>query len=142
MKVYRTLTITIFLLAGLSLQAQSGMHNITVQQADSLIKARADNPDFVILDIRTPAEFDNGHIENSEMLNIFSKKGKRAIFKLDKEKSYLIYCRSGVRSGNLLKKMKNRDFNEVYNMLGGIKAWTKEGYKLIEEEKKDEKVEK
>ena len=142
MKLKLAFVFTLFLLGTISLQAQSGIHNITVHQADSLIMARADNPDFVILDIRTPAEFDKGHIENSEMLNFLNKKGKKAIFKLDKKKSYLIYCRSGGRSGNLLKKMKNRRFKEVYNMLGGIKAWTKEGYKLTEEEKKDEEVEK
>ncbi len=127
MKKNLLLFFAIILLAGIAVQAQHKYHNITVQQADSLIKARADNPDFVVLDIRTPVEYEKGHLENSEMLNFLTTKGKREIFKLDKEKSYLIYCRSGGRTGKLLKKMKIRRFHEVYNMLGGMKAWTKEG---------------
>ncbi len=118
-------------MAGISLQAQTACRDITVQQADSLLKARADNPDFVLLDIRTQLEYDKGHLENSKMVNYMARKGKREIFRLDKEKSYLIYCRSGVRSAALLKKMRRRHFSEVYNMLGGIRDWMKMEYPVV-----------
>jgi len=135
MKKFLLLLVAIFLMAAISLQAQHKYYNITVQLADSLIKARTDTANFVIIDIRTPGEYERGHLENVIMLNYITKKGKREILKLDKKKSYLIYCRTGGRSAALLKKMKKRRFHEVYNMLGGIKAWTKEELPLIVEEK-------
>jgi len=46
---------------------------------------------------------------------------------LNKNKIYLIYCRSGRRSENALNMMKELDFREVYNMLGGINSWKAEG---------------
>lgn len=131
MKKILLISLAIFLMAGISLWAQSGCINISVQQADSLIKVEADNTDFVLLDIRTKGEYEKGHLENSKMVNYMARKGKREIFRLDKEKSYLIYCRTGVRSAALLRKMKRRHFKEVFNMAGGIRDWTKEGYPVI-----------
>lgn len=135
MKPAYLLLITLICLSGIEVQAQRQYHNITVQQADSLIKARTDTSNFIVIDIRTPGEYQKGHLENVVLYNYLSRKGKRKILRLDKKKSYLIYCRSGGRSAALLKKMEKRRFHEVYNMLGGIKAWTKEDYPLIVEEK-------
>ena len=115
----------------MSIQAQMINQDITVQQADSLIKVEADNTDFVLLDIRTLAEYNKGHLKNSKMINYLSRRERTEFWKLDKQKSYLIYCRSGVRSAALLKKMKKRHFEEVYNMLGGIRDWMKEEYPII-----------
>lgn len=121
------------LLAALQLQAQNLYKNITVHQADSLIKARADHPDFVILDVRTPLEYSNGHLENSVMINYLSRKDRKKLWKLDKNKSYLIYCRSGGRSLKAMKEAEKHEFREVYNMLGGMRDWYKEGYPIVVE---------
>ena len=131
MKKFLLLSLAIFLNAGISLQAQNAYRDISVQQSDSLIKVRVNNPDFVLLDIRTQVEYDKSHLENSKMVNYLTRKGKREIFRLDKEKSYLIYCRSGKRSAALLKKMKRRHFSKVYNMLGGIRDWMKNEYPVV-----------
>lgn len=96
---------------------------------------------FVAIDIRKPAErlssnvFPDlnkpyGYITGTQ-LNIDWK--DQALFKtemgkLDKSKPYGIYCRSGKRSGNALVVMKNMGFEEVYNLLGGMKGWLKAGY--------------
>jgi rhodanese-related sulfurtransferase len=134
MKPTYLLFITLLCLSSIAVQAQREYHNITVQQADSLIKVKTDTSSFVVIDIRTQGEYDKGHLDNVILLNYLSRKGKRQILKLDKEKSYLIYCRSGGRSGALLKKMEKKRFHDVYNMLGGIKAWTKEELPLVVEE--------
>ena len=102
------------------------IENITPEEAYILIQENKDNPNFVILDVRTPEEFLGEYIENAVNLDYYSDTFRNDLDKLDKNKTYLIYCRSGRRSGNALNIMKELDFREVYNMLGGIIKWKSE----------------
>jgi len=106
--------------------------NITVLEAYDMIIENLDNPDFVILDVRTPKEYDAGYIENCVLIDFKSYTFKEEIDALDKSYTYLVYCRSGGRSASTLNIMKELGFENVYNMLGGIKAWKKESLPLIE----------
>ena len=101
--------------------------NITPEEAYILIQENKDNPNFVILDVRTPEEFLGEYIENAINLDYYSETFRDDLDKLDKNKTYLIYCRSGRRSENALNIMEELDFKEVYNMLGGITKWKSEG---------------
>ncbi len=101
--------------------------SITPQEAFALIQENQDNPDFVIIDVRTPEEFAEEHIENAINLDYYSKTFRDELNKLDKNKKYLIYCRSGNRSGKALDIMAELNFREVYNILDGIIAWKAEG---------------
>jgi rhodanese-related sulfurtransferase len=101
--------------------------NITPEEAYILIQENKDNSNFVILDVRTPEEFLGEYIENAVNLNYYSDTFRNDLDKLDKNKTYFIYCRSGRRSENALNIMKELDFREVYNMLGGIIKWKSEG---------------
>ncbi len=102
--------------------------NITTEEAFNLIQENKDNPDFVIIDVRTPKEFSDEHLENAINLDYTSNTFREQLDKLAKYKIYLIYCRTGVRSGNALQIIKkpNLNFREVYNMLGGITKWKSE----------------
>ncbi len=86
--------------------------------------------DVVILDVRTPAEFASGHIQNA--INVDAESGNFAaqIEMLDKTKTYAVYCRSGNRSGNATKVMAEAGFNKLYNMNGGTIDWTNSGFPL------------
>jgi len=108
------------------------IENITPKKAYSLIQSyRQGCPycrkNFIIIDIRTPGECKSGHIENTINLNYYSKTFKDELDKLDRSKTYLIYCRTGGRSGMALDTMKKLGFTKVYNMLGGITQWEAEG---------------
>ncbi len=103
------------------------IENITPQEAFTLIQNNKTNPDFVILDVRTPEEFADGHIENTINIDYYSETFRDELDKLDKNETYLIYCRSGNRSGKTLDMMVELNFKEVYNMLGGIVQWEAEG---------------
>ncbi|GAG61563.1 unnamed protein product, partial [marine sediment metagenome] len=59
-------------------------------------------------------------------LDYYSDTFRNNLDKLDKNKMHLIYCRSGRRSENALNIMKELDFREVYNMLGGVVKWKSE----------------
>ncbi len=84
----------------------------------------------IIKDI-TPKEFASIHIEKSINIDYSSKIFKDEIDKKDKDKMYLIYCKSGWRSKRAQNIMKKLGFKEVYNISGGIIRWTKEEYPVI-----------
>lgn len=107
------------------------IENVSPKEAYDLIQKNKDNPDFVILDVRTPEEFTNEHIENAINLDYYSETFKDDLNELDKNKTYVIYCRSGGRSGNALNIMEELNFMEVYNILGGIIEWKAEGLPTI-----------
>jgi len=132
----------VFLLAGICLHFQGRIarsesqiqiiENIAPKEAYALILKNKDNQSFVILDVRTPREFANGHIENAVNLDYYSETFKDALNRLDHDKTYLIYCRTAVRSGDVLHLMKKIGFREVYNLAGGITDWGEAGLPIEE----------
>jgi rhodanese-related sulfurtransferase len=103
---------------------------ITSKEGYELIQKKKGDANFVILDVRTPDEFKSGHIENAININLNSGDFKDQLNKLDKNKIYVVYCRSGHRSGNAVKVMKELKFMEVYD-IGGIIQWKEAGYDLV-----------
>ena len=79
--------------------------DISAQEAFDLIQENQGNPDFVIVDVRTPQEFADGHIENAINIDFRSEAFRNEIDKLDKNKQYIIHCRSGSRSRGALNIM-------------------------------------
>jgi rhodanese-related sulfurtransferase len=106
------------------------VEDITVQQASELIQKKAGNPDFVIVDVRTPEEFAEEHLENAVNIDFRSATFRDELDKLDRERTYLIYCRSGARAANALAIMGELNFKEVYNM-GGIIQWKEAGFTTV-----------
>jgi rhodanese-related sulfurtransferase len=108
------------------------IENITPQEAFTLIQDNQDNPDFVIIDVRTPAEFGEGYIEDAINIDFLSETFRDEIDQLDKNKTYLVYCKVGGRSGNALYMMEELNFREVYNMSSGLDQWKAEGLPTTE----------
>ena len=107
--------------------------NITAVEASALIQKNLENTDFKIIDVRTPAEYNAGHISNSQMIDYYADDFLTRLNKLDKNKTYLIYCRSGNRSGKTLPMMEKLGFKKVYNMLGGVKSWVSYQLPLVKD---------
>ena len=106
--------------------------NITPQQAYLLIQENQGNPDFVIIDVRTPKEFNEGHIENSINIDFYRDTFRDELDNMDKEKTYIIYCRSANRSYLGAQLLINNGFpGIIYNMAGGINAWKAEGLPTV-----------
>ncbi len=103
------------------------IEDITPQEAVSLIQNNQNNPDFIILDVRTPEEVAEGYIKDAINIDYYSKSFRDELDQLDKNQTYLIYCRSGGRSGNAREIMAELNFREVYNILGGFLRWQAEG---------------
>ena len=107
------------------------LKTISPKMASDLIAKHKNNADFIILDVRTPQEFNNGHIEKAILLDFYSKTYTDEFKRLDKSKIYLIYCRSGNRSGKTLDLIKNMGFSRVYNMGQGINGWRSMGFPIV-----------
>jgi len=84
----------------------------------------------IIIDVRTPAEYEAGHIKGSQNIDSSSPTFRQDIDTLDKTKQYSVYCRSGNRSGQALKLMESLGFEDVIDLGGGIIAWGQVGEDL------------
>lgn len=85
---------------------------------DLLARRQADGG-AVILDVRTPEEFQAGHAPGALNINFYDSDFSASLDRLDKNQSYFVYCRSGSRSGKTLTLMKQNGFTEVYDLAGG-----------------------
>lgn len=91
---------------------------------ESALKIMADHEsNLVILDIRPKEDFTIEHIPNAVNLDYDGHHFQEKVDKLDKEKTYIIYCKSGVRGGYFMEKMKESGFKGAYNILGGFVGW-------------------
>lgn len=112
-------------------EVESVLKKITTQEAYALIQENKGNENFVILDVRTPEEIANGAIENSIKIDYYSDTFREEINELDKENTYLVYCRSGGRSGEATKLMEELGFQKVYDMSGGFSQWEAEDLPFV-----------
>lgn len=77
-----------------------------------------------LIDVRTPKEYEKGHLKEALLINYMADNFKDNAFKgLDKSKPVLIYCASGGRSAKSAKIYKEAGFVKVYNLVGGFRAW-------------------
>ena len=111
------------------LQSSEGQTGASASYRDISVaefKNRMDDEAVVLLDVRTPPEIAEGKIAGAKELDFRSPDFSEKVGTLDKEKTYLIYCRSGGRSGNTCKMMADKGFKKLYNLKGGYNAWLKE----------------
>jgi rhodanese-related sulfurtransferase len=107
--------------------------HINPQEAYELIQNNSNNPDFVILDVRTLEEYRHGHLSNAIIIDYYNETFRNELDELDKEKTYLIYCRTGRRTGETKIIMEDLGFKSVFNMLGGITQWELLGLPIVNE---------
>ena len=95
---------------------------VSPETALILIAEHSNDPEFMIVDVRTPAEFLPEHLENAVNIDVNAPHFQQVIEGLDKERTYLVYCGSGMRSGQAAGLMRQLGFARVYELAGGINA--------------------
>lgn len=109
-----------------SIQSEISSENksqvIQVVDAKEFNKLLASNH-VQLIDVRTPAEYQEGHIENAVNMNVNQEDFNANLSKLDKTKPVLVYCKSGKRSANAAEIMKKAGFTKIMDFEGGILAW-------------------
>lgn len=90
-------------------------------------------PDAVILDVRTPGEFSQGHIQNATNISWNDPTFDGKINNIAKNAPIFIYCLSGSRSMSAANFMRNNGYEKVYELMGGIMKWSGENLPLTTE---------
>jgi len=98
--------------------------NITVDEAAKLLKT---DTNVVVLDVRTPREFEAGHIKGATNINFNDKEFARRVAALDKNKTYIVHCAAGGRSAKACEQIKTMDFKNMLHMNQGFNAWKEAG---------------
>ena len=101
----------------------SFVKNVTPKEFQNLIKSEGN-----LLDVRTPEEYAEGHLNNAQNINVFDADFTEQVSKLNKTKPAYLYCKSGGRSGRAMKKMKKLGFTKLYNLTGGYSEWISKGF--------------
>jgi len=89
--------------------------------------------DLVVLDVRTPEEFAEGHLDGAVLVDFYDADFADQLAALDPDVPYLVYCRSGNRSGQTLSVMEQLGFASAVDVGGGIIAWADAGLPVTKE---------
>jgi len=108
-------------------EASSAVSSVNNVEADQAAKLLQENKKIVVLDVRTPEEFAAGHIAGATNLDFRNPDFEKKLSALDKSKSYLVHCAAGGRSAKTRELMKKQQFQSIYHLEGGLKAWEKAG---------------
>lgn len=109
--------------------APGGLRRVSAQEAAAIV----DDPpaDLVILDVRTAEEFAEGHVDGAIMIDFYGEDFADQIAALDPDVPYVLYCRSGNRSGQTIALMQELGFTDVADVDGGVLQWGSAGLPLV-----------
>lgn len=105
-----------------------GVRVVSPADAAELLEA---DPERGVIDVRTPAEFAEGHLEGAELIDVNDADFEQRIAELDHDQPYVLYCRSGNRSAAARQVMSDLGFGDVADVQGGIVAWAAEGLPVV-----------
>ena len=88
-------------------------------------------PDVQLVDVRTPEEFSEGHLENAINIDVTADDFDAKVVGLDKEKPVMVYCKSGGRSAKASARLKELGFKNISDLEGGITNWTNEDKPVV-----------
>jgi len=109
----------------------SGSDTATIELVSPAEAAQVIDDDpagLVVLDIRTPEEFNEARLADAVNVDFYAADFADQLDGLDKNDPYVMYCRSGNRSSDAVKAMKDLGFVEVYEINGGIVNWYDSGF--------------
>lgn len=123
MKLLNSLVVVLLLASAACTQAQEG----TVLSVADFEKQIGTQSEKVVLDVRTPSEYNGGHLAQAKLMNVNDSNFKQQLSTLQKDKPVYVYCAAGVRSNKAAKIMRQEGFTQVFELSGGIQAWQAAG---------------
>jgi phage shock protein E len=123
--LFNNLVLLVMLVLTSCAQAQTGKEvpNLEAKEVKQLLDS---GKEVVILDVRRPDEFEQGHLKGAANINYQAEDFEQQITQLDTTKTYMLYCATGNRSGKAGQLMAEKNFTHVYNG-GGFKDLQAEG---------------
>lgn len=101
---------------------------VTIEEARQIIEENKGNDKFVLLDVRTNAEYNEGHLANAVQHDFYASDFDEWLLKHDKEKRYLLYCRTDKRAEKAFNKLKAANFKYIQYIKGGFTEWANNKY--------------
>lgn len=115
----------LFLLMGLTSCLNNQVDEVQVLDVATYEK-KMTQPEVQLVDVRTPEEFNQGHIENAVNIDFMADDFDVKVGSLDKEKPVMVYCKSGGRSAKASARLKELGFKTITDLEGGFTEWTNE----------------
>jgi rhodanese-related sulfurtransferase len=129
----KSVALAVAAIASVGLLAGCSSSNEAIKKVDPVEFSEViAQPGVIILDVRTPEEFNAGHIENAININVADSNFSSEVSKLDKNATVAVYCRSANRSGVATKEMAELGFTDMYDMQGGIIDWEAAGGPVVQ----------
>ncbi|RBP32960.1 rhodanese-related sulfurtransferase [Oceanihabitans sediminis] len=118
----KSLIFSVFTILFIACNAQNDVTKVLSKEA---FKSQIENNEVQLIDVRTPEEFAEGHIEGAVNIDYYSEDLTEKLNKLNKEAPVYLYCRSGNRSNKTSKQLEEMGFTEIYDLEGGILNYNK-----------------
>lgn len=125
------LIVTAVLLGAVALAGCSSSGTLETVTPESAAEVIAENPDAIVLDIRTPQEYADAIIEGAVNIDFYAPDFAAQIDELDRNSDYVVYCRSDNRSGEAMDVFAELGFQSVTEIDGGIVAWYEQGLPVV-----------
>jgi len=107
--------------------AAADEHALAPLDAQKLIEENRENAKFVIIDLRTQREFDEGHIEGARQMHFYATNFMRVMSQIDRESTLLLYCQKGRQSPLAFRALQRLRFAQIFILDGGIEEWINAG---------------
>jgi phage shock protein E len=123
--------IALALIAALTLTACSANGSAVTNLDSKAFSAKSQEAGVITIDVRTPGEYMTGHIAGAINIDVEATTFDNEIAKLDKTKTYAVYCHSGRRSGVATQAMAKAGFTSIFNLSNGVTDWIAQGLPLV-----------
>ena len=90
-----------------------------------------DQPGITVIDVRTPSEYQSGHLAGAVNIDVNGATFDNQVGALPKDGAYFVYCHSGNRSAAATARMAKLGFTKLYNLTGGVADWQANGGALV-----------
>jgi rhodanese-related sulfurtransferase len=112
-------------------QPGAGTAAITHLGPEAFMERMQGDPGAVVVDVRTPAEFQSGHLPGAINVELDRLEGLASTALPDRNARLLVYCRSGNRSSFAVNILEKQGYTRLVNMTGGIAQWSAQGYPVV-----------
>ncbi len=104
---------------------------ITVLEGETFKEKLSEDPEAVLLDVRTSSEAADGIIPGAKVIDFNSADFADRIATLDKDKTYFVYCKVGARSAKASAAMEEAGFKNLFHLKGGYEGWVERGFETV-----------
>jgi rhodanese-related sulfurtransferase len=125
------LIILLMLIAAVLPVAAGETKSIKPKEAHEMIQQNEGNPDFVTLDVRTPGEYADGHLEDAINIDFTADTFGEQINMLDRGTTYVVYCAAGGFSARATEDMEELGFDNLFLIKGGYARWERENLPVV-----------